>query len=527
LKKVKKLLERGADVNARDSEYGATPLHHAAVYGHLEVARLLIEKGADVNAVDGSLTTPLHWAAVGGHLEVARLLLEKGADVNTGDREDCTPLHWAAFKGHLDVARLLIESGADVNAKNNTGWTPLHFAASKGYLDIARLLIEKGADVNAGDACGQWFEENDVLYEDFCERPLLCCGTPLHWAAFNGHLEVARLLIESGADINDGNRHSERPLHWAAFKGHLDVARLLIESGADVNASDFEGLKPLHFAAMEGHVEVVRLLIESGADVNAWGGEDCDTPLHFAAMEGHVEVVRLLIESGADVNARDCERLELMKFLLKKNDIGWTPLHWAAFKGHLDVARLLIESGADVNARDSGGRTPLDLAREKGHREVVELLESARQGLPARPQKLIVSVEAPRLDVGEWGALRVRLGDKARVSLEGDVDWLDPGEVDGIAEIPVKPKKAGKVPVTLVVKGKGREERRQVWLKVVVKKSRWDEELARVEGYLARLEELHREGKVSEEAYRRLRKEYESWKRRLEMEIINSEDTQP
>ena len=81
---VRRLLERGANVNARDNSQ-ETPLHHAASRGNTEVAALLIEKGADVNARDMNHKTPLHWAASQGNTEVAALLIEKGADINGSD----------------------------------------------------------------------------------------------------------------------------------------------------------------------------------------------------------------------------------------------------------------------------------------------------------------------------------------------------------------------------------------------------------------------------------------------------------
>jgi len=193
------------------------------------------------------------------------------------------------------------------------------------------------------------------------------------------------------------------------------------------------------------------------------------TPLHLAASRGHLDVARLLVESGADVDAR--------------SEFGYTPLHVAAMEGYLDVARLLVESGADVDARDKKGRTPLDLARKGGHREVMKLLKSARRGRLVQPAKqrpvesqrveqLLVSVEAPQLAAGEWGVLRVRLGGRARLLLEGDVEWIDPGEAEGPVEVPVKPKTAGRLPVAVVARSGGVEERRVVWLEAAERAER-------------------------------------------------------
>jgi hypothetical protein len=230
-------------------------------------------------------------------------------------------------------------------------------------------------------------------------------------------------------------------------------------------------------AASDGDAARVKELLRKGANVNA-RDESGHTPLHHAAYRGHAEVAELLLERGADVNARDKD--------------GHTPLHWAAAEGYADVARLLLERGADPSIRDRDGRTPLDVARERGHEEVVRVIEGFVEqgrrgggvrvsatpvGTPAREPAAaapsIVSVECPGLCVGEWGRLlvRVRGSGKASVSLEGDVEWLDPGLVklsgDAVVEVPVKPKVSGEVPVRAVVKSPSGEDAKIAWLKVV------------------------------------------------------------
>ena len=139
LKKVKRLLNEGADVNAKDED-GWTPLHWAAYYGHLNVVKLLVDRGADVNAKSKAGETPLHWAAANGHLDVVEFLVDRGADVNAKSKAGWTPLHLAADKGHLDIAKLLLDRGADINAKNGGGKTPLDLAREKKYWDIVNFL---------------------------------------------------------------------------------------------------------------------------------------------------------------------------------------------------------------------------------------------------------------------------------------------------------------------------------------------------------------------------------------------------
>ena len=104
-------MKKGTDINTRN-KYRQTPLHLAATGGHIEIVRLLLEKGADINARDIK-GTPLHWAASRGHLEVVRWLVENGADINARDEDGRTALHWATGNDRsIDVVGFLVEQGA-------------------------------------------------------------------------------------------------------------------------------------------------------------------------------------------------------------------------------------------------------------------------------------------------------------------------------------------------------------------------------------------------------------------------------
>ncbi|KAJ7788289.1 ankyrin repeat-containing domain protein, partial [Mycena olivaceomarginata] len=97
---------------------------------------------------------------------------------------------------------------------------------------------------------------------------------------------------------NDG----ATPLHYASLRGHTDVAKFLIETGADVNVTDKDGVTPLHYTSLQGHTDVAKFLIDKGADVNATN-KDRATPLHYASLRGHTDVSKFLTEKGADIDA--------------------------------------------------------------------------------------------------------------------------------------------------------------------------------------------------------------------------------
>ena len=148
---------------------GETPLMIASMVNARNAAAALAACGADVNAKDIDRWTPLYYAAKRSSHDVAKLLVECGADVDATDDDDLTPLHYTASYNSHDVAKLLVERGADVNATDNDGWTPLHAAAWMNFhapdayvshrstvqaawdnfLDMAKLLVDHGADVNA------------------------------------------------------------------------------------------------------------------------------------------------------------------------------------------------------------------------------------------------------------------------------------------------------------------------------------------------------------------------------------------
>jgi ankyrin repeat protein len=180
-----------------------------------------------------------------------------------------TPLHVAVAEGQTDIVRVLAEAGADLSARTEHRRTPLHVAL-EFRPDLVPLLLEVGAVVDAPSAA--YLDEVDELtreLDDGAELSDPASGVDLlSWAAFGGAAGTARLLLERGADANGG------ALHAAAAGARLELVRLLLDAGADIERHDPEtGRAPLHAAVAAGPAgdapEVVRTLLAAGANVNA------------------------------------------------------------------------------------------------------------------------------------------------------------------------------------------------------------------------------------------------------------------
>jgi ankyrin repeat protein len=328
-----------------------------------------------------ALAAPIHEAAMSGDLEKVKDLLKKDpALADSVDPKDWfnptySPLHYAADRGYLDIVKVLLDAKANPSRKNREGATPLHLAVWSGYKEIAALLLAKGADIDVFTAAGLGMTARLAAFLKADKKALRTAGptggAPLHWAARNGQIETAKLLLDRKADIDGRDSFNRSALHEAAGRGQREMAKMLLSLGADIEAKNACGETPLFYAVKWNHVGVAKLLIDKRADVNAqedilYVGVNADagdpypsepemsTPLHLAARCGHDEVAALLIRSGANVNARD-----------KRGD---TPLHVAAWWGEAAVVEALLAGHADVNVKNKGGETALKHVRndEKG-----------------------------------------------------------------------------------------------------------------------------------------------------------------
>ena len=260
---------RSESVNAADLD-GTRPLHWAIRADELEVAGLLLKAGADPNAETRLGVTPLYLAAQNGNPEMVKTLLAAGAKANQVDRATGESILVAAIRAaSTGSVQALLASGADANAAEpQLRITPLMVAAELGHADMVRALLDRGADLHARTRIGATPEPKlpcidkagcgshgvgiirGGLPDQGIRAPIPGAMTPLMYAAREGHIDAAKLLIEAGADVNEVDKNDINPLLMAISNNHIDMARFLIERGANINAVDWYGRTPL-FAAIE------------------------------------------------------------------------------------------------------------------------------------------------------------------------------------------------------------------------------------------------------------------------------------
>src|SRR6266404_566987 len=268
------------DVTTDCGSHG-NPFHAACAKREIDTALILLQHGADINALDNSRRSALRRASENGRVDVVKFLLEQQADVNVQDDEGASPLHRAAMSGFREACRLLLMHGANAESQDFVEGTPLHTASWNGHCDIVEELCVHGANANARD---------NQLW------------TPLHLASMQGHLEIVKSLVcRRSAGITNTNEDGETPLDVASRFGRLEIARFLVEQGADSMTKDKDGQTLLHSASRHGDTGFVEALLKTGMDVDV-RSTDKETPLVIASAHGKLDVARFLLERGADID---------------------------------------------------------------------------------------------------------------------------------------------------------------------------------------------------------------------------------
>ncbi|XP_064002424.1 kinase D-interacting substrate of 220 kDa isoform X4 [Pogoniulus pusillus] len=340
--------------------------------GNVPALKALLEKCRDVDERNENGQTPLMLAAEQGNLEIVQELLKRGANCNLEDADNWTALISAAKEGHAAIVAELLSHNVSLEHRDLGGWTALMWASYKGRTEVAKLLLEKGANPNI----------TGMQYSVY----------PIIWAAGRGHADIVHLLLQHGAKVNCSDKYGTTPLVWAARKGHLECVRYLLQMGADVDQEGANSMTALIVAVKGGYTDSVKEILKRNPNVNLTD-KDGNTALMIASKEGHTEIVQDLLDAGTYVNIPDRSgdtvligavrggHVEIVRALLHKYadiDIrgqdNKTALYWAVEKGNATMVRDILQCNPDTETCTKDGETPLIKATKMRNIEIVELL---------------------------------------------------------------------------------------------------------------------------------------------------------
>ncbi|XP_074843185.1 transient receptor potential cation channel subfamily A member 1 isoform X2 [Carettochelys insculpta] len=321
-------------------ELEATPLHHAAGAGQIELMEMIIDGSSNeaLNVMDSFGNTPMHWATKKNQVECVKLLLSRGANPNIVNSSMMAPLHLAVQSLHNEIVKVLVQhSSTDVNLEGETGNTPIIVACYKENPEALALLLENGGKL--------------------CKTNKTGCMA-VHAAAFSGAKACLEIILKKGEElghspeshINFTNNGKCSPLHLAVQSGDLEMIKMCIEFGAQIDLKQNEKCTALHFAATQGATEIVKLMMSSYAGdesiIDAVDGNK-ETLLHRTALFDHYELAEYLISMGANIDSLDIE--------------GRSPLLLATSCASWKIVNLLLSKGANVSLKDQLGRNFLHL----------------------------------------------------------------------------------------------------------------------------------------------------------------------
>jgi ankyrin repeat protein len=461
---VESLLKQKTDVNAPQAD-GATAIQWAAYRNDLEMADFLIKAGANVKTANHDGATPFSLAAENGSAAMIERLIEAGGDPNEKRPNGETALMMASRNGNVAAIKVLLDHRADVNAKEELrGTTALMWAAEQAHPDAVKVLIEHGADKAAasnpdtrnsrlniapsvqqraqsaqgsgglgrqraaraartGAAAG---EVDFEAFEAFFRGSQVKDGgglTPLAYAAREGCLDCAKILVEAGADVNQLTLYGWSPLLVATQNRHYKLAAYLLDRGANPNLANKGGWTPLYLATDNrniesgdypvrkpdmDHLDYIKVLIDKGSNVNAricgaastdkeckgdttetrtnftmqWLYEDGATPFLRAAQSGDTALMKLLLAKGADPKIATAHNDTALAVAA---GIGWVEgvtFEWSPEQS-VEAVKMCLDLGIDPNAADDQGRTALHGAAHKGRTDVIQLLVDRGANLEA------------------------------------------------------------------------------------------------------------------------------------------------
>ncbi|XP_078252923.1 ankyrin repeat and death domain-containing protein 1A-like [Rhinoraja longicauda] len=326
-----------------------------------------------------------HDAAKKGDVNILMTCLDQNVQINTRTEMDRTALHFAVANMKENAVAFLLNHNARVDLKDKHGMDAFLLAAWFGHLNILKTLVEKGVDRKSTNEAGL---------------------NALHCAAQNNQISIVRCIVQDLLlNLNKPTQKGKLPYHVAAESGHLEMIEALKEYEYSTQDKDKEGNTALHLAAKNGHVTVLTELLKEWNQIDD-ANEEGETAFYLAALERHHECMTLLLEAGSDMNILPKNNTSLLHIAAERDDCALasmlidaeadcncqnnrkeSPLHLAVKYQHMAAAQLFVESMCDVNILDERNQNPLHLAAELGRADLVELLLKANTDLKQKDKQ--------------------------------------------------------------------------------------------------------------------------------------------
>ena len=302
------LLRDGADANITGDE-NVSLLVMAIKQNNIEIMQLLQRCGADIHAVDQKYSMPpLMFAAAHESVAIAKFLLQRSSNINyTTSQGISAQMVAMGEQCDKDMVLLLLEYGAATDVGGLSKQLILSIAVEQNWLEIAKMMIVQGAEVN------QWSRS---LFESL--RSSIRTGTSY----------IAHILAKCGMDVCKKIIYNHTLIYTAASCSSVEMVELLLKHGATIDSSNFKELSPLFAALKKKNEGIISALIENGCRINMKEPESEQTPLHLAALYGCAKAVSMMLVKGAEIEAVDAYRK--------------IPLYYAVHSRHIEITKLLL-----------------------------------------------------------------------------------------------------------------------------------------------------------------------------------------
>ncbi|WP_320035318.1 ankyrin repeat domain-containing protein [Halarcobacter sp.] len=393
---AKFLISNGIDVNILDKKR-QNVLFNAVVLGaqNLSIIEILLDRGVKLNIKDYAEKTLLDEilkilaivknpdAKVDGkyklvreernYLKLTGILIDLGLAIDRVDENGKTVLYKEVERENYDTIDFLIASGADINAQDKEGKTVLFDAVLKGSQNMNMIdhLISHGADIDHRD-----YTERTVI-DDLVEAVLITRNNKkpssrrfFEMNELENYIPMLKKMLLFKPRINDPRADGKTIIFDAVIENNLELIKVLVNAGADLNIIDNDNNTPLSYMVDKGleitnqkekdsFLERLVFILKYRVDVNTIDN-DGRTVIHKAVLANNIDVVEKLLTKKVDLNIKDKQ--------------GRTALHHTQWKGNYKIARLLISAGADINEPDYAGFSILNYAAILGHTKLVVVL---------------------------------------------------------------------------------------------------------------------------------------------------------